>query len=119
MAEGYEPITGIAVSTAWIATQSSAHFVHLTNDLVIPEKGLWLIIVNAPYTDGTSLASLAGNITSINNNTVYFHIKNQSNQCALFNVPADNTTVYLQTNDNAPISYTLLERAFLTAVKLR
>lgn len=120
MAEGFIAKNGITVSAAWTATQTNAAGVRVTDDMVIPEKGIWLFIVGIPIVDNENIIfSFYGSIINIpSSSAMYFPGRSQNKYCMLCNITADNAQVYLRTSGSTVTNYSNIDRGFISAVKL-
>ena len=112
-------INGITATAAWTATQTKATGVRVTDDLIFPEKGIWLFIVTFPIVSGTGILSAIGSNIRALSDPNYFEIQNLGRQCIIYNVLADNTSIYLSTSSSAEVNYTALERGYISAVKIK
>jgi len=120
MAESKIAINGITASAAWTATYTDGPGVRVTDVMVIPEKGIWLFIVGIPIVDNDNIIfSFYGSIGNIPSSaSMFFPGKSQNKYCTLYNVPNDNTSVYLRTSGSAVTNYSNIDRGFISAVKL-
>lgn len=121
MGSGIINTHGTVISATWSATETTAYNVVVTQDLVFPTSGVWLILVSLPNVTGgagVALTMQASQNISFPIAQNIFPVVDMAKYCIVGKVNNPGSIIRLVSGSGYTTTYSNLDRGGLSAVKV-